>query len=95
MRAFELFATKRREYARRMPIDSITPTIKQGRGSVMVLGAISTFGSLPLKKIDGTMDKKMYHSILCHRAIRGRKSLIGKGFIFQEDNYPKHSSYYC
>jgi hypothetical protein len=41
------------------------------------------------------MDKKVYHSILVHRAIPEGKKLLGKGFVFQEDNDPKHSSLFC
>ena len=61
----------------------------------MVWGGISTKGVTQLKRVEGIMDKKMYHSILVYRAIPEGKRLLGKGFVFQEDNDPKHSSNYC
>ena len=61
----------------------------------MIWGAFCANGVLPLKRIDGIMDKKMYRGILKHRAIPGGINLIGEGFIYQEDNDPKHSSRYC
>lgn len=97
---FELFGTHRRTFVRRLPNERfvkqcLTATVKHGGGSVMVWGGICTNGVTPLKKIEGIMDKKMYHSILVHRAIPQGKRLIGKGFIFQEDNDPKHASNLC
>jgi hypothetical protein len=61
----------------------------------MVWGGISTKGVTQLKRVEGIMDKKMYHSILVYHAIPEGKRLLGKGFVFQEDNDPKHSSNYC
>lgn len=46
-------------------------------------------------KIDGVMDKKVYHNILVRHGVPSGSRLIGPGFIFQEDNDPKHSSNYC
>src|SRR4029434_1826942 len=46
-------------------------------------------------KIDGIMDKKVYHNILVRHRIPSGSRLIGPGFLFQEDNDPKHSSNYC
>jgi len=37
----------------------------------------------------------MYHGILVHHAMKGGKELLGKRFIFQEDNDPKHASNLC
>jgi hypothetical protein len=41
------------------------------------------------------MDKKVYHNILVRQAVPVGLSLIGKGFILQEDNDPKHASKLC
>ena len=57
----------------------------------MVWGGICVNGVTPLKRIVGIMDKKMYHSILVRQALPAGKKLIGKGFVFQEDNDPKHA----
>lgn len=61
---FELFGTKRRVFVRRQEGEKykkscIVPTVKHGGGSVMVWGGISVKGSIPLKRIEGIMDKKV------------------------------------
>lgn len=61
----------------------------------MVWGGISVNGVSTLKRIDGIMDKKVYHNILVRQAVPAGLSLIGKGFILQEDNDPKHASKLC
>jgi hypothetical protein len=66
--------------------------VKHGGGNIMVLGGISVKGVTRLKIIEGIMDKKVYHSILVRRAVPEGKKLLGKGFVYQEDNDPKHSS---
>lgn len=97
---FELFGSKRRLFVRRQPGERfnkscLVPTIKHGGGSIMVWGGISTNGVTRLKRIVGIMDQKVYHSILVYTAIPEGKRLIGKGFVFQEDNDPKHASKLC
>ncbi len=69
--------------------------MKHGGGSIMVWGGVCTNGKTKLKKIEGIMDQKVYHGILVHHAVPAGQKLIGKGFIFQEDNDPKHSSKFC
>ena len=58
-------------------------------------GAISALGTGDLVKMHGIMDKKVYHHILVRHRIPSGSRLIGPGFLFQEDNDPKHSSNYC
>ncbi len=41
------------------------------------------------------MDKKYYHNILQRHATPAGTRLIGKNFVFQEYNDPKHASAYC
>ena len=97
---FDLFGSNRRTFVRRLANERykkecLTPTVKHSGGNIMVWGGISTKGVTQLKRVEGIMDKKMYHSILVYRAIPEGKRLLGKGFVFQEDNDPKHSSNYC
>lgn len=98
---FELFGTKRRVFVRRSPGERyrkqcLLPTVKHGgKESVIVWGAISAYGVAPLKRIEGIMDKHVYHNILVRHAIPAGKRLIGKNFVFQEDNDPKHASKLC
>lgn len=96
----ECFGNNRRVYVRRRKgerflKECLKPTIKHGGGSIMAWGEISAHGVWPLKKIEGKMDKKYYHNILQRHAIPAGTALIGKNFVFQEDNDPKHASAYC
>lgn len=94
---FEQFGNKRRVYVRQREGESyknecLLPTVKHGGGSIMVWGAISAPGTGDLVKIDGIIDKKVYQNILVRHGVPSGSHLIGPGFIFQEDNDPKHSS---
>ena len=60
--------------------------------SVMVWGGMSSAGTEPLYRINGTMNKELYHSILVRHAVPGGLKLIGNGFILQQDNDPKHTA---
>lgn len=94
---FELFGCKRRVFVRRMPNERfqkhcLVGTVKHGGGSVMVWGGVSTKGVVPLYRIKGIMKKEQYHTLLCRHAIPGGKKLLNRGFIFQQDNDPKHTA---
>lgn len=41
------------------------------------------------------MDKHVYQNILVRHAIPAGKRLIGKTFVIQEENDPKHASNLC
>ena len=75
--------------------ECILPTVKHGGGSVMVWGCFSHAGVGKLVKVNGILEQKQYHSILQRHAIPSGVSLIGRGFIFQQDNDPKHTSKLC
>ena len=83
----------RRRTGERLNDDCISPTVKHGGGHIMVWGSFPGGGVGDLVKIEGIMDKKVYHNIV-HALPSGRR-LIGDNFVFQEDNDPKHSSNYC
>ena len=97
---FELFGGRRRIYIRRFVgeryrSECLYPTMKHGGGSVMVWGGISSKGPTKLKRIEGIMNKEYYHRLLFTHAIPEGLRLLGRGFVFQEDNDPKHSSNLC
>lgn len=94
---FELFGSKRRVYVRRGAHESTleactVPTVKHGGGSLMVWGSFCSAGVGDLIEIKGTMDQLMYYDILQKNAIPSGFRLIGGGFVFQQDNDPKHKS---
>lgn len=97
---FELFGSHRRQYVRRkvnerFKPECILPTVKHGGGSVMVWGCFSHAGVGQLLQVEGILKKEQYHSILQRQAIPSGINLIGRGFIFQQDNDPKHTSKLC
>lgn len=97
---FQIFGSKRAAYCRRkvgekFKAECIMPTVKHGGGVVQVWGCFSYDGVGSLTKIDGILKKESYHQILQHHAIPSGTKLIGRGFMFQHDNDPKHTSRLC
>ncbi|GBN68945.1 Transposable element Tc1 transposase [Araneus ventricosus] len=68
------------------------PTMKHRRGNVMVSRCISRLGMLPLRRIQGIMDKFQYEDILENTMRPYARNSVGLGFIFQQDNDSKHRS---
>ena len=62
----------------------IVPTVKHGRGNVLVWGCFSGQGIRDLKRIKGKMNQKMYHQILIHHGVPLGLRLVGQGFVYQQ-----------
>lgn len=97
---FEIFSGRRRQYVRRLVGERmigqcVIPTVKHGGGSVMVWGCFAGDKVGDLVQIEGIMDKKLYHTILQRHAFPCGKRIVGRGFVFQQDNDPKHTSKFC
>jgi hypothetical protein len=75
--------------------DCMVPTVKHGGGSVMVWGCFFGCETRDLVKINGIMKKEQHKQILQENAVPSGLNLIGHGFMFQQDNDPKHSSKLC
>jgi len=74
---------------------NVIPTLKYDGGSVTVWGCFAGDKVGDLVRIKGIRDKTRYHNILQCHAFPYEKRLVGRGFIFQQDNDPKHTSKLC
>jgi hypothetical protein len=72
--------------------DCMVPPVKHRGGSVMVWGCFSGCGTGNLVKINGIKKKEQYKQILQENTIPSGLNYIGHGFIFEQDNDPKHGS---
>uniref|UniRef100_A0A8R1DH63 DDE_3 domain-containing protein n=1 Tax=Caenorhabditis japonica TaxID=281687 RepID=A0A8R1DH63_CAEJA len=68
------------------------PTVKHGGGFVMVWGCFSDTSMGPLKRIVETMDRKVYEDILENTMRPWARENLGRSWMFQQDNDPKHTS---
>ena len=93
---FELFGQHRHVYEKLENI--LMPDahrVKHGGDSIMVWGSICGNSVGKLVKIDSIMNKNVYHNILVHHGIPSGLNVIGRGFIYQQDNDPKQTSKLC
>lgn len=82
----------RRPEGKRMNVRYILPTVKHGGGNVMVWGCFSRNGVGPLHRVVGNMDQHIYTGIVENIMLPHAKDNMGRGWIFQQDNDPKHTS---
>ncbi len=83
----KLFGINSRRNAAYYPKNTI-PTVKHGGGNIMLWACFSAKGTGQLHRIKRTMDGAMYcqgQGIEPARALK-----MGRGWIFQHDNDPKH-----
>ncbi len=76
---------------------NIIPTVKHGRGTVMVWGCFAASGPGRLndgtKIIDGTMNSELYQKILKENVWPSVCDLkLKHTWVMQQDNDPKHTS---
>ena len=71
------------------------PSVKHGRGNVMVWGCFGGGKVGDLYRVKGILKKEGYQYILQRHAIPCGRCLIGANFLLQQDNDPKHSSKLC
>lgn len=94
---FNLFGNDGKNYVRR-PISTrchpkyCSPTVKHGGGNIMVWSVFSSSCVGPLVLIEGHMDGAMYRDILNNNLLPFAETKMGPGWMFQQDNDPKHTS---
>ena len=70
---------------------NMVPTVKYGRGSIMIWGYFSVKGMGKILILDGKMNTPKYKPILQEKLMSFVKSLeLPSDYIFQQDNDPKH-----
>ena len=65
------------------------PTVKHEGGNIMLWGCFSAKGTGRLHHIEGLMYRKILNENLLPSA---RTLKMGRGWVFQHDNDPKHAS---
>ncbi|KAI4893959.1 hypothetical protein NFI96_026951 [Prochilodus magdalenae] len=84
-----VWRTKNDEYH---PKNTI-PTVEHGGGSIMLWGCFSAHGTGQLHCIKERMIGVMYCEILGNNLLSSVRALkIGRGWVFQHDNGPKHTA---
>ena len=69
------------------------PTVKHEGGNLMLWGCFSAKGTGRLHRIEGRMNGAMYREILGNNLLPSVRALkIGRGWVFQHDNDPKHTA---
>lgn len=66
-------------------------TIKHDK-KIMVWGCFSAGGVGSFVRIQGILVKEKYRQILMRHAVPSGQRLLGDGFVFQQDNDPKHTA---
>ena len=86
-----MFGGKRGKLASRRT--RTNPTVKHGGGSIMLWGCYAAGGTGARHKIDGIMSQENDVDILKqHLKTSVRKLKIGRKWVFQMDNNPRHTS---
>jgi len=76
-----------------LKLKNLNATVKHGGGSVLMWGCMAASGVGNFEFIDGIMDKYVYQGLLERNLKESVQKLhLGRRFIFQEDNDPKHTS---
>ncbi|KAG2469162.1 TCB1 transposase, partial [Polypterus senegalus] len=94
----ELFGHNKGHYAWRKKNTAfqekhLLPTVKYGGGSIMLWGCVASSGTGNLAKVEGRMDSTQYQQILETTVQESVTKLkLRQGWIFQQDNDPKHCS---
>lgn len=77
-----------------LKLENMTPTVKHGGGSVMVWGSMAAAGVGNLHFIEGILNQMKYIEILRANLLPSVDRLgLGRRWILQQDNDPKHTAH--
>ena len=68
------------------------PTVKHGGGNLILWVCFSAKGTGQLHRIEGRMNGAMYREVLGNLLPSVRALKMGRGWVFQHDNDPKHTA---
>uniref|UniRef100_A0A8C6KMD7 Tc1-like transposase DDE domain-containing protein n=1 Tax=Nothobranchius furzeri TaxID=105023 RepID=A0A8C6KMD7_NOTFU len=94
----ELFGHNAQQYVWRRKGEAFNPkntmpTVKHGGGNIMLWGCFAANGTGALQRVNGIMKKEDYLHILQHNLKSSARRLgLGRSWVFQQDNDPKHTS---
>jgi transposase len=95
---FNRLGSDGKAYVRRRPGEEFrrpsftTGTVKGGGGSLLFWGAMGRRGPGPIHVINGIMNAPMYVEIMNDIMLPYARREMGRGWILQQDNDPKHTS---
>uniref|UniRef100_A0A8R1E616 Tc1-like transposase DDE domain-containing protein n=1 Tax=Caenorhabditis japonica TaxID=281687 RepID=A0A8R1E616_CAEJA len=94
---FNLFGSDGTKWVRRPIGTRYSPkyqvaTVKHGGGNCMVWECFSETAMGPLRRVNGIMDRYQYEDILENTMRPWTLRNVGRAFVFQQDNDPKHTS---
>lgn len=95
---FELFGSKKRQRVWRKKGEglldqNLKKTVKHGGGSIMVWGCFAANGVGELVLVEGIMTGASYVELVRNNVQKSARKLhLGRRFVFQQDNDPKHTS---
>ena len=90
---FELWRTKGRVWVwrwqgQRFAEKCIVPTVKHGGGKMMVWSTMAQSGLESLAVVEGRLNSEAYIEVIRKCVKKDGKKLIGRRFIFQQDDAP-------
>jgi transposase len=76
-----------------LKLKNLNASVKHGGGSAMIWGCFAASGTGKYEFIDTTMDQYVYQGIISRNVKESARNLsLGRQFVFQQDQDPKHTA---